>query len=138
MSKGQNATPKIPVGDPMPHLVLPDPSGGQVDFRHQSIAGDTVLLWLPGRAPEPASLAAFAGLAEEMAAIGVHSFLLTGQVTGGDDGPDVPVVLDPEGRVPPGLGVSPPCLIVGDPRGRLSAVLEGDAFAAAAAHCREI
>lgn len=34
----------ISPGHPVPKLVLPDGKGGRVDFTHQSIAGQTVVI----------------------------------------------------------------------------------------------
>ena len=138
MSRATVSPPVLLPGDGMPHLVLADAGGGRIDFRHQSIAGDTVVIWLPGRVPEAAALAAFKTFAEDLAAVEARPFLIARSAFAGADDLPVPVALDPDDKVAPGLGVRPPCVLVVDPRGRLSSVLAGDAFAEAALQCRAL
>jgi predicted 2-oxoglutarate/Fe(II)-dependent dioxygenase YbiX len=138
MKRANGSPPGLLPGDPIPHLVLPDPAGGRIDFRHQSIAGDTVVLWLPGRVPEPAAVAAFAACAADFAAVDAQPFLIAPRPLPDDQEIPVAAALDPEDKVCPGLGVKPPCVVVVDRRGRLSSVLPGDAFAKAVQQCRTL
>lgn len=124
-------------GDIMPRLVLLDADGGKVDLSHQSIAGDTLILWLAGEAADPAALTRLEGMLEDFAAVEARPFVvLTG--TPGPDGLAVPILLDPERRVPAGLAIDPPAVLVVSPRGRVAALLAGDALEDALACARAL
>jgi predicted 2-oxoglutarate/Fe(II)-dependent dioxygenase YbiX len=111
----------------MPRLVLPDPSGGRFDFQHQSVAGDTLVLWLAAGAPAPERLAGFAALAPELEAVEARGFLIAARAPAGEL-PPFPIVLDPDARLRAALGLKGTGILVADPRGRIAAVLEGEAF----------
>lgn len=125
-------------GDPMPRLVLPDTAGGRVDLQHQTVAGDTLVLWLANGVPSADRLAAFAALAADLAEVEARAFLVAPKPLPEGADTAVPILLDPEARLLKSLGLAGPGLLVADPRGRVAAVVEGDAFDEALAQVRAI
>ena len=53
MAISSNEATGISPGEPAAKLVLPDGKGGRVDFTHQSIAGQTVVIWAARGTPGP-------------------------------------------------------------------------------------
>ena len=136
MTTGEPRAELLP-GDVMPRLVLLDPDGGKVDLRHQSIAGDTLVLWFAGEAADPAGIARLERMLDAFAAVEARPFVV---LTGARDTAElrVPILLDPERRVPAGLAIDPPAVLVVSPRGRVAALLAGDALDAALACAQDL
>lgn len=136
MTTGEPRRALVP-GDVMPRLVLLDADGGKVDLQHQSIAGDTVVLWFAGEAADPARLARLEAMLDAFAAVEARPFVvLTSAGEAGERA--VPILLDPERRVPAGLAIDPPAVLVVSPRGRVAALLAGDALDEALACARAL
>ena len=140
MTVSQAIGARLTPGDPMPRLVLLDRTGSRFDFQHQSIAGDTLVLWLTAEPVTPDRLAAFEAIVEELTTVAARPFVIAMEPppSGKRLETSVPVLLDPERRLGPALGLSGAGILVIDPRGRISVVLPGDAFSAALAHCRTL
>ncbi len=129
----------ISPGDPVPKLVLPDGKGGRVDFAHQSIAGQTVVIWAVRGTPEPARRRALAAQLGAFEAIEARVFAVASGAgvalaAEAEDCP-LPQLLDADGRMARAFGIIGSGVIVIDIDGRLVQVLQGDAFDEALAVC---
>lgn len=126
MTNGEPRSALLP-GDVVSRLVLLDLDGGKVDLRDPSIAGDPLVLWFPGEAHDPAGLARLERMLDAFAAVEAQPFVVlvsareAGEVA-------APILLDPERRVPAGFAIDPPAVLVVSPRGRVAALLAGDAL----------
>jgi len=122
-------------GDRLPPISLPGPGGALVDLSSQTIAGRSIVLWVTGPDPDPATAADLGAAADGFAAAGATTFSLTpGCALDGLD-----VLHDPEARLPRGVGLAGPGFIVLDPEQRLAGVFpQAGGVEAALAACRGI
>jgi len=127
------------LGDPMPKLVLPDAAGQLIDFSHQSIAGDTALLWVSdGRTGWP-ELLELEAMADQLRAVEAQPFAVAaGRALPAEPNGKVRLAFDPERKLGAMFGLEGGGVIVIDPRGRVAAVLQGPAFADGLAVCRDL
>ena len=128
-------------GDPAPKLVLPDGKGGHVDFTHQSIAGQTVVIWAVRGTPEPTARQALAAQLGAFEAVEARVFAVasgagaSASAAEAEDSP-LPQLFDADGRMARAFGIIGSGVIVIDIDGRLVKVLQGDAFDEALAVCK--
>src|SRR5262245_32462171 len=78
------------VGDLMPKLVLADAAGQAIDFTHQSIAGDTVLLWVSDDCSGWQPLPELEALTDQLAMVEAQPFAVAARM---------PVPAEPDGQV---------------------------------------
>ena len=76
MTVSQAIGARLTPGDPMPRLVLLDRAGSRFDFQHQSIAGDTLVLWLTAEPVTPDRLAAFEAIVDELTTVAARPFVI--------------------------------------------------------------
>jgi predicted 2-oxoglutarate/Fe(II)-dependent dioxygenase YbiX len=118
----------------LPPIALPDATGATVNLSDQLLAGNSVLLWLTGPAPDPGIAAALGAAGEKLAAVETVVFA----VTPGREPEGIAVLHDPESRLPGAFGLDGPGMVLLDPERRLAAVLprEGGVEQAIAACAR--
>ncbi len=143
MSTSPGEPAGVAPGDPVPKLVLPDGKGGRVDFTHQSIAGQTVVIWAVRGTPEPAARQALAAQLRAFEAIEARVFAVASgagappSAAETEDSP-LPQLFDADGRMARTFGIIGSGVIVIDIDGRLVQVLQGDAFDEALAVCKRL
>lgn len=122
-------------GDPVPALQLPDPTGAVVDLKAQSVAGNTLLLWLRPALPDRELALRAAVLLDRLQAVEARLFVVLVGARGplAAEAGGLAVLTDPESRAPGLFGLEAPGIVVLDPLARVAAVLEGDDLDAALA-----
>jgi predicted 2-oxoglutarate/Fe(II)-dependent dioxygenase YbiX len=123
----------------MPTLVLADAAGQAIDFTHQSIAGDTVLLWVSDDRNGWQPLPELEALTDQFAMLEAQLFAVAARmpVPAEPDG-QVRLAFDPDRKLRAMFGLERGGVIVVEPHGRVAAVLPGPAFDAALAVCRSL
>lgn len=129
---------RLTAGDPLPRLALPDPAGRRFDLQHQSVAGDTLVLWLTAAPLAPERHGVLAAAADDLAAVEARGFVIAPASRPGGAGGTPPVLLDAERRFAATMGIAGDATVLVDPRGRIAAVLPGIVVADALARCRSI
>jgi predicted 2-oxoglutarate/Fe(II)-dependent dioxygenase YbiX len=129
--------PALAAGDLVPRIALPGPDGKIVDLGHQTIAGNAVVLWLAGPAPDAAAFARLAALLPRLKAAEALAYAVVAVPPAAAEAP-APVLFDPERKLLAPFGLNGPGIVVYDSDRRLAAVLPDSDFAAAAALCERL
>lgn len=127
---------KLSVGDSLYRLALPDSDGNLVNFSSHALGGRPIVLWIV-TSPSPGDAARLIPL---LPAFSTCEAVVYGVVQGKPASPlpmpaDLPLLFDPEQRLPGAFGLSGESLAVLDADLRLAAVFQGSAFEEAFALC---
>lgn len=122
--------PRLSTGDPVPRLVLPTVGGEPVDLTHQSVAGETILLWLIRRLPRRRTLRAAEQKAKALERLEARLYLVISgaepaEATPAD--PAFPLLCDPNGTLSEAFALDEGFVAI-DASGRLAGVLPGGTF----------
>lgn len=122
--------PRLSTGDPVPRLALPTVGGETVDLTHQSIAGETVLLWLLRRLPRRPTLRAVEKQSKSLERLEARLYMVfsgAGLSEPARDDLAVPLLRDPKGMLSEAFGLEEGFVAI-DASGRLARVLPGATF----------
>jgi hypothetical protein len=115
---------------------VPDAADQPIDFTHQSIAGDTVLLWVSDDRIGWQQLSELEALTDQLATVETQAFAVAARTPreGERDG-KLRLAFDPAYKLGATFGLERGGVVVVDPRGRIAAILPGPAFAEGLAVC---
>ncbi len=132
---------RFEIGDPIPRLVLPTVLGGKIDFSHQFIAGNTLLLWFVEARNLSAAADALTDLQNVFLELETKPYIiLTRPLKGSPDqyAGSQTILVDRNREISAALGVRKSGIVIIGPNSRFETLLPAEGLETAIDVCREI